>query len=64
MLSDKTHLQQPLVTHTFLVTIELEEGRSPEKVSWRLADSLAFVEGIGHVDVIHQGALEQKENTQ
>ena len=48
----------PATTHGFLLSVEISKGAaiSPEQIAMRLADSLAFVEGIGHVDVKSLGA--------
>ena len=49
----------PLTTHGFLVSAELvEDQATPEQASLKLADSLSWVEGIGHVDVTHLGTID------
>lgn len=49
----------PLTMHGFLVGVELVESiTTPEQVALRLADSLGFMEGIGHVDVESLGIIE------
>ena len=60
MLKDKTQPHGKLVEHGFLISVEIEErGRfNSEKVAVKLADSLAWCEGIGVVDVEELGAVE------
>ena len=50
----------PATTHGFLLSVEIYKGAamSPEQVAMRLADSLAHVEGLGHVDVESIGDIE------
>ena len=49
----------PISLHGFLVGVELVDGiATPEQISLRLADSLGFMEGIGHVDVEALGIIE------
>jgi hypothetical protein len=49
-----------VVIHGFLLGVEVEENgpTSPEQIAARLADSLAFMEGIGKVDVEVLGKVE------
>ena len=60
MLKDKTQPHGRLIEHGFLISVEIEErGRfTSEKVALKLADALAFCEGIGTVDVEELGAVE------
>ena len=60
MLKDKTQPHGRLVEHGFLISVEIEErGRfTSETVALKLADALAFCEGIGTVDVEELGAVE------
>lgn len=48
-----------LATHTFLVSIELANEVDPRKISLRLADSVAFIEGVGETSVDYQGVIEK-----
>ena len=52
--------QMPATTHGFLLSVEIYKGAamSPEQVAMRLADALAFVEGIWQVDVESLGNAE------
>ena len=53
---------EPLVIHTFIVTVEMVNEGDVEKIAQRLGDSLAWVEDIGAVDVQDQGKLEEDHN--
>ena len=50
----------PATTHGFLLSVAIYKGAamSPEQIAMRLADSLAFIEGIGHVDVESLGEID------
>ena len=48
-----------VITHGFLVAVEIEEGsQSVEFLCNRLRGELAFVEGVGVVDVEHLGEID------
>lgn len=50
----------PTTTHGYLISVEIAERRamSPEQVAMRFSDALAFVEGIGTVDVDYLGEVD------
>ena len=61
MLTRSTiHEHTLTTTYSFTVTVELEDsGRTtPEQVALRLADGLAYMEGVGGVDVNPLGKLD------
>lgn len=49
-----------LTTYGFLVGVEIEDGgsASPEQVALRIADSLTYIEDVGHVDVESLGKVD------
>lgn len=52
--------QTSVVTQVFMVAVEVaESGPSIEQIKLKLADSLAWVEGCGTVDVDELGKLEE-----
>lgn len=57
MLKGGNHEAAPLTTHGFLIGIELENGVNVDLVMARLIDSVGFIEGVGHVEAEHIGAM-------
>ena len=52
-----------LIEHAFLVAIEVQEGGpTHEQIELKLADSVAWVEGVGRVDVNYLGEMEVGED--
>lgn len=58
MLKGGNHQATPLLTHGFLVGVELEEGVQIDPIMNRLADSVSWIEGVGRVEIEHIGELD------
>lgn len=57
MLKGGNHQASPLITHGFLVGIEIEEGRSIDLVMNRMVDAVTYLDGIGRVEAEHIGEM-------
>ena len=57
--------QNNIVTQVFMVAVEVaESGPSIEEIKLKLADSLAWVEGCGTVEVDELGKLDAYEDNE
>lgn len=58
MFQSGASLNGKLITHGFLIAVEVSEGISVDLLLDKLADSLRFMEGTGNIEVEHLGELD------
>lgn len=58
MLQSGLNSSKALVTHGFVVAVEVEEGVDLDHLINKLSDSLRWVEGVGQVEIEHLGELD------
>ena len=63
MLQDKS-IRSPLSIHGFILAIESDdEVINPEQIANKLSDALAWIEGVGTVDITYMGQFEEEDES-
>jgi len=58
MLQSHVKKDGELKTHGYLIAVETQDDVNPDEITRKLADSLAWVEGVGTIDVEYLGEID------